>query len=80
MQKPEFIKISIPIGKNYAPKLFCSFINYLKNRNAVLNFASERNRKYFDYKIIDSKISDYGFITVDKKNYNIEITLKKIIN
>ena len=80
MQKPEYIKINISIGNYYAKKLFCNFVNYLKNRNAVLNFASERKRKKFDYKIIDSKIIKRYNLDSNIPDCDVEITLEKIIN
>jgi len=79
MQKPEYIKIEIPISNYYARKVFCNFLKCLKNKNAVLNFSSQRMRKYFNYKILDSKIGKCYNINTLKTQPTIIIKLSKII-
>ena len=78
MQKPNYIKIQIPVSRFFYRLLSKKFGTSLTDKIADLNFGAERNRKYFEYQIIECRVLVYSTIDSDQKNYFLELRLTKI--
>ena len=77
MEKPEIIKIELPISKTHYKTATKGYLKSLIGKTANVRFSDQRNRKIFKYKITSVNDDCLATLSIKKKQCSFELKFKK---